>query len=76
MDAYFLHGVDGEKLIVIRGHNEELMQQVITTLGRSRNDSIKKLSEVLENHFNERHDYGGSLIQTRPENKKNGRKRR
>lgn len=76
MDAYFLHGADGEKLLVIRGHDEELMQQIITTLGRSRNDSIKNLSEVLENHFNERHDDGGSFIQTRSKNKKNGRKRR
>lgn len=76
MDAYFLHGVDGEKLLVIRGHDEELMQQIITTLGRSRSDSIKNLSEVLENHFNERHDDGGSFIQTRSKNKKNGRKRR
>lgn len=76
MDAYFLHGSEGEKLLVIRGHDEELMQQIIATLGRSRNDKIKNLSEVLENHFNERHDDGGSSIQVRPKDKKNGRKRR
>ena len=76
MDAYFLHGVDGEKLLVIRGNDEELMQQIIATLGRSRNDRIKDLSEVLENHFNERHDDGGSFIQARSKDKKNGRKRR
>ena len=76
MDAYFLHGADGEKLLVVRGHDEELMQQIIATLGRSRNDSIKSLSEVLENHFNERHDDGGSSIQIRSKDKKNGRKRR
>lgn len=76
MDAYFLHGSDGEKLLVIRGHDEEFMQQIISTLGRSRNDEIKKLSEVLENHFNERHDDGGSSIEIRSKNKKDGRKRR
>jgi hypothetical protein len=76
MDAYFLHGSDGEKLLVIRGHDEELMQQIISTLGRSRNDEIKNLSEVLENHFNERHDDGGSSIQIRSKNKKDGGKRR
>jgi hypothetical protein len=76
MNAYFLHGVDGEKLMVIRGHDEELMKKIIATLGRSRDDEIKNLSEVLENHFNERHDDGGSFIQTRSKNKKDGRKRR
>ena len=76
MDAYFLHGSEGEKLLVIRGHDEELMQQIIATLGRSRDDNIKVLSEALENHFNERHDDGGSSIQVRPKDKKNGRKRR
>jgi hypothetical protein len=76
MDAYFLHGSDKEKLLVIRGHDEELMQQIISTLGRSRNDEIKKISEVLENHFNERHDDGGSSIEIRSKNKKDGRKRR
>jgi len=76
MDAYFLHGVEGEKLLVIRGHDEELMQKIIAILGRSRDDSIKVLSEALENHFNERHDDGGSSIKIRPKDKKNGRKRR
>lgn len=70
MDAYFLHGSDGEKLLVIRGNDEELMQQIISTLGRSRSDKIKNLSEVLENHFNERHDNGGSPIKVRSKDKK------
>lgn len=76
MDAYFLHGVDDEKLLVIRGHDEDLMQRIIDLLSRSRDDKIKELSEILENHFNERHDDGGSIIQTRSKDKKNGRKRR
>lgn len=76
MDAYFLHGIDGEKLLVIRGHDEELMRQIIATLGRSRSDDIKNLSEVLESHFNERHDDGRGSIQIRSKNKKNGRQRR
>jgi hypothetical protein len=76
MDAYFLHGSDNEKLLVIRGHDEELMQKIIDTLSRSRNDKIKEIAEVLENHFNERYDDGRSVIKTRPKNKKDGRKRR
>jgi hypothetical protein len=76
MNAYFLHGSDGEKLMVIRGHDEDAMIQIIDTLKRSRHESVKELAEVLENHFNERHDDGGSSIQARPKNKKNGRKRR
>jgi hypothetical protein len=76
MKAYFLHGSDGEKLMVIRGYNEELMQSIIDTLQRSRDERIKDLSYILESHFNERHDDGGSSIQARPKNKKDGRKRR
>ena len=76
MKAYFLHGSDGEKLMVIRGHDEDAMIQIIDTLKRSRHESVKELAEVLENHFNERHDDGGSSIQARPKNKKDGRKRR
>ena len=76
MNAYFLHGSDGEKLMVIRGYSEELMQKIIDTLQRSRDERIKDLAYILESHFNERHDDGGSPIQTRPKNKKDGRKRR
>lgn len=76
MEAYFLHGSDDEKLLVIRGKDEELMQQIIKTLGRSRNDKIKLISETLENHLNERYDDGGSISKTRSQNKKNGGNRR
>lgn len=76
MKAYFLHGIDGEKLMVIRGHNEELMQSIIDTLQRSRDERIKDLAYILESYFNERYDDGGSSIETRSKNKKNGRKRR
>jgi hypothetical protein len=76
MNAYFLHGSDGEKLMVIRGHDEDMMEKIIDTLHRSRYEGIKKLAETLESHFNERHDDGGSSIQARPKNKKDGRKRR
>lgn len=62
--------------MVIRGHDEEAMKKIIDTLHRSRDEDIKKLAEVLENHFNERHDDGGSAIETRSKNKKNGGKRR
>ena len=75
LNGYFLHGVDGEKLLVIRGHNEPLLEKIILTLKRSRDQNIKDLAEVLENHFNERHDDGRSSVQIRPKNKKNGRKR-
>lgn len=76
MNAYFLHGSEGEKLMVIRGHDEELMKKIIDNLHRSRDEDIKRLAEVLENHFNERHDDGGSPIEIRSKNKKDGRKRR
>ena len=76
MDAYFLHGSDNEKLMVIRGHDEELMQKIIDTLNRSRNDKIKEIAEVLESHFNERYDDGRSIGKTRSKNKKNGGQRR
>ena len=76
MNAYFLHGSDGEKLMVIRGHDEETMKRIIDTLHRSRYEDIKRLAEVLESHFNERHDDGGSSIQVRSKNKKDGGKRR
>jgi hypothetical protein len=75
MKAYFLHGSDEEKLLVIRGHDENLMQKIIDTLKRSRDERVKKIAEVLENHFNERHDDGGSPIKVRSQDKKNGRKR-
>jgi hypothetical protein len=75
MKAYFLHGSDGEKLMVIRGYSEELMQSIIDTLQRSRDERIKELAYILESHFNERHDDGGSPIKARPKDKKNGRKR-
>lgn len=76
MNAYFLHGADNEKLLVIRGHDEELMQKIIDTLSRSRNDRIKEIAEVLENHFNERYDDGRSIVKARSKNKKDGRQRR
>ena len=76
MNSYFLHGSEGEKLLVIRGHDEELMEKIIATLGRSRDERIKKIAEVLENHFNERHDDGRSLGKVRPKNKKISRHRR
>jgi hypothetical protein len=76
MKAYFLHGSDEEKLLVIRGHDENLMQKIIDTLKRSRDERVKKIAEVLENHFNERHDDGGSSIQVRSKNKKDGGQRR
>lgn len=62
--------------MVIRGHDEDMMERIIGTLYRSRDEDIKKLAEILENHFNERHDDGGSSIQIRSKDKKNGRKRR
>ena len=45
MKAYFLHGSDGEKLMVIRGHDEETMIQIIDTLKRSRHESVKELAD-------------------------------
>ena len=75
MNAYFLHGSDGEKLMVIRGGDEDLMQQIIATLKRSRDERVKDIAEILESHFNERNDDGRSTSETRPKNKKTGRHR-
>jgi hypothetical protein len=60
MNGYFLYGIDNEMLMVIRGHDEEVM---------------KKLAETLENHFYDRNTAGGSSSKTRSKNPQNGRKR-
>lgn len=75
LNGYFLHGSDNEKLMVIRGHDENTMKKIVDMMHRSRDESIKKLAEVLESHFNERHDDGGSTIKVRSKDKKDGGKR-
>lgn len=70
MDAYFLYGANDEKLMVIRGHDENIMKEIIDILSKARDNEIKRLAEILENHFNERHDNGRSVVQTGPKDKK------
>jgi len=76
MNAYFLYGVNEEKLMVIKSKDDSMMRNIIDILAKSRDNNIREIAEILENHFNERHDDGGSFIQTRSKNKKNGRVRK
>lgn len=76
LNGYFLHGANEEKLMVIRGYDEETMKKIIDILHKSRDEDIRKLAEVLESHLNERYDNGGSPIKIRSKNQKDGRKRR
>lgn len=71
MDAYFLYGANNEKLMVIRGPDENIMREIIDILSKARDNKIKEIAKILESHFNERHDDGGSLIKTGPKDKKN-----
>ena len=75
MNGYFLYGSDNEMLMVIRGYDEDVMIGIINKLKKSREDEIKKLAEILENHFYERDTSRGSSIKTRPKDSQNGRKR-
>lgn len=70
MDAYFLYGVNDEKLMVIRGQDENIMKEIIDILSKARDNEVRRLAEILENHFNERHYDGGSAIKIGPKNKK------
>jgi hypothetical protein len=70
MDAYFLYGANDEKLMVIRGQDENIMREIIDILSKARDNEIKRIAEILENHFNERHDNGGSPIKVRSKDKK------
>ena len=71
--GYFLEGVDGELLMVIRGYDEEQMYSIIKKLESMRSPEIKNLAETLENHFYERDSNNGRHnVTARPENKKKG----
>lgn len=63
-------------LMVIRGHNEDIMIKIIDLIKKSRDENIRSLAEVLESHFNERYYDGGRSISSGPEDKKNGGERR
>jgi hypothetical protein len=69
ISGYFLEGSEGEFLMVIKSHNEELMLSIIKKISSMRDDEVKKLAEVLENHFYERDNYRGHSGETRPQNK-------
>lgn len=62
-------------LMVIRGQDEDMMIKIIDLIKRSRDEKIRSLAEVLENHFNERYHDGGRSIQAGPQDKKNGQQR-
>lgn len=68
--GYLLEGVDEELLVVIRGYNEEQIYSIIKKLESMRDQDIKELAEILENHFNDRISNRGHLSEARPKNKK------
>jgi hypothetical protein len=68
--GYFLEGVDGELLMVIRSHDEEAMYSIIKKLETMRSPEVKKLAEILEMHFNERDSNGRDSSKARSQNKK------
>lgn len=76
MDAYFLYGVEDEMLMVIRGTDENLMLSIINKLKRSKEEEIKIIAEILENHFYERDTSRGSAIKAGPKDSQNGGQRR
>jgi hypothetical protein len=70
--GYFLYGSDDEMMMVIRGYDENLMLSIISKLKKSREQDIKNLAEILENHFYDRDNDRRSTSKTRSENKKTG----
>ena len=76
MDAYFLYGVEDEMLMVIRGTNEATMLSIINKLKRSKEDEIRTIAEILENHFYERDTSRRSAIKAGPKDPQNGGQRR
>ena len=63
-------------LMVIRGQDEEVMIKIIDLIKKSRDEKIRSLAEVLENHFNERYYDRRSSITPRSKDKKNGGQRK
>jgi hypothetical protein len=70
--GYLLEGVNEELLLVIRGYDEEQMYSIIKKLESMRDQEVKELAEVLENHFNDRISNGRNPVKARPQNKKKG----
>jgi hypothetical protein len=70
ISGYFLEGVDGELLMVIRSYDEETMYSIIKKIESMRSPEIKKLAEILEMHFNERDSNGGDSSKARSQDKK------
>ena len=70
INGYFLEGVDGELLMVIKSHDEEVMYSIIKKIESMRSPEVKKLAEILEIHFNERDSNRRNSSETRPQNKK------
>ena len=69
VSGYFLEGSEGEFLLVVRTHNEDIMFSIIKKLSSMRDDKIKELAKILESHFNERNNSRGHSVKARPKNK-------
>lgn len=52
MEGYFLRGADGERLLVIRSTNDDLLCSIIQRLSKMRHKEIKELGRALEEEFN------------------------
>jgi hypothetical protein len=62
--GYLLEGVNEELLLVIRGYDEEQMYSIIKKLESMRDQEVKELAEVLENHLNDRISNGRNSVKT------------
>lgn len=54
MSGYFLESVDGELVLVLRTHDEDLIYSVIRRLGRMRDKKVKDIGRTLEQQWWER----------------------
>lgn len=68
ISGYFLYGLDGERLLVVRSWDDEAMLKVIKRIQASRDKEIKALGAELEEHFNDKRD--GNISKPRPKNTK------
>lgn len=52
IDGYFLEGVDGEHLLVVRSDNLEIFHYIVGRMTRMRQKELKELGRVLQEELN------------------------
>lgn len=52
MEGYFLRGADGERILVVRTTNDDLLWSIIQRLAKMRHKEIKELGRALQEEFN------------------------